>query len=544
VSYPSALRILIIEDENTMTDAYKASFDTLRKSFNIGEIRFAQSFEDARNELAKPQVIHVAILDLHLPTVAGGDADSARGLDLVNTIAARERYPIPVLLIVTGHTKSIGQITRLDDRVRRDFWHGAIIAKSIDLIEDLRLGLAQALEFLSFGVLIGDEEGTERPLITPREDLLLRIAARDQQSIGVDLVWWSGERRDFGASPHPGWVKVLYGRYLYPTGGPSRQFFFKFESKENGERAHRSAKRLESKLQHVQVITANASSDRALLITAKAGVTDDVPMRVAKYLREPGKRSTAELVGIARDISSQLQCFEKSAPIQRKIGSIPWNPPGLDRQEWLERGWHRLKRTGTSPAEVYSRIVESEKLVWVRVRDRHGDLHIDNVTLDRSDGTVHAYIFDAGAIESGICAQDLAAFEVSLLLHQAYEVSQQPLVHAAEALFDGSSPTGATLDESWSDHQRNTVALLNCIRQEALAECSQLVYAVMLMDYLLIQLAGLSAGTSHNKVFAIADVASLYERLTRWLGVELFKDDPRELHVDRSLDAAVLKKQD
>lgn len=113
MSFPLNLQPLVIEDDEGAKDAYRDIFDTLRGEY--GDLPFcaappcfAFSYEEATACLESSKIFHVVILDLRLPKkpklppLDGVDL----GLNLLTLCVDRDRYPIPALLVISGHIGS------------------------------------------------------------------------------------------------------------------------------------------------------------------------------------------------------------------------------------------------------------------------------------------------------------------------------------------------------------------------------------------------------------------------------------------------------
>lgn len=279
---------------------------------------------------------------------------------------------------------------------------------------------------------------------------------------------------------------------------------------------------MESKLQHVSVVGHWVSASTSLLVTGKAGPSDESPVPIGEFLRWPAATVVPLLPRIASDIATQLRSFPKSALQQVPLSTLMWLPRGVDRRSSLTdvaRRWGIGKLT-SDPVAVFEEICSPSRMTWVEKRVGHGDLHTGNVSLDRDGDSVRAFIIDAGALDNGVCSRDLAALEVSLVLHESDAVGESVLeLQAAIELFDGTAPDGTvSIGAEAPDTLRNTIEFVAALRREALHECRPDVYAVLLMDQVLIQLGGLAFGTSNNRIRRPLDSVRLFELLTGWLG--------------------------
>lgn len=522
MGYPRLLQLLIIEDETPMVEAYKGYVDKLAKSRPLAPPCIVQSYADAIEHLSRNDVFHLVVLDLRLPEQAGGEADqnSSRGLELVQQIADRDHSPIPVLAIVTGDPGRITKFAPLQKQLQEGFWHGNIVKKSLDLIEDLIQVIDKALEYVDVGLIVRDAANEVRPVLTLRDEDLLRRATLSRQAAGLELSWWSAQRRDLGAqSSPPRWAKVFQGRFLVPSDGLSRPHFFKLEPTDDGARAHASAVRMDSKLQHIKVIGHWASSSTSLLVTGKAGPSDDPPISIGDFLRHPSEEVVPVVDQLASDIATQLRSFPKTAPQQVPLRMLLWSPIGVDRRAYLLDVERKVQLPHPSAASVFDQLSSSDRMFWVDKRRCHGDLHTGNVSLDHDGNMIRAFIIDAGALEDVVCSSDLAALEVSLILHEEHGANGGLLDSGtAIAFFDGSSPLAdLKLPSDLPTELKNSLALISAVRGQALSECNEDIYAVLLMDQVLVQLSGLAFGTTQNKIKRPVEVVQLFALLTKWL---------------------------
>jgi hypothetical protein len=118
------------------------------------------------------------------------------------------------------------------------------------------------------------------------------------------------------------------------------------------------------------------------------------------------------------------------------------------------------------------------------------------------------------------CGRDLAALEVSLALHEDHGGATEELLDsdAAVRLFDGTAPRGdEALPGALAPGIKNTLALISAVRQEALAEAKEEIYAVLLMDQALIQLGGLAFDSTQNRIRRPLEAGRLVTLLAAWL---------------------------
>lgn len=522
MSYPAEIRTLIIEDDPDTVEDYRRIFGYLRERTLplLGEPWFAESYDDAAAKLLRPDIYHVVILDLALPVETGaplGD-DVARGLGLIPSIAAREDYPVPILMIVTADPKRILNAPAVEQQLRSEFWEHFVISKNPELATQLVPGFEAAIRYSSVGIhIVGDETGGELwPMLSPREEDILRraILQSGASATGADLRWWSAERKNLRSSKRS-WSKVLHGKFvLGGQAGCSRERFFKFVSKEEGETTRRSAELLASKLPHGQLIKYVAIGSRALLVTEKAGRNDSLVRSLRSVLKPGEPICDADLETIAADVVDELNMLGDATGTTSIIRRILWAHHDGDR---LLSGWRRIHCDGgVDPVSVLHDLrARTERLVGSR-QMCHGDLHPGNVSVAEDGGRLRAYIIDAGSMTSDLFGKDIAALEVSILLHITFDADVTPLT-AVPSLFDGSDPYGERID--WLGVPTaitNAVRLIVNLRKRVRDKCSEAIYVVLLLDHVLIQIGGVAFGTSYNKITSLADVGSLFERLVVW----------------------------
>lgn len=529
MSYPRTIRTLIVEDEPDMVHTYRRYFDKFRdEGLFVEGPRIVWGYEDAVKLLEGDEIYHLVILDLKLPATAGGDAEDggSRGLALIQKAAERDAYPIPGLLIVTGELRRVERVNQVTDQLKDDFFYGQIVQKHPNLHEDLRKAFDRIWEYVGFGLFVSDDANETHPSLTMREeDLLRRCGLQEKMHQGIDLHWWSASRKDWGAGVNvPEWSKILHGRFLLDgQAGFSRSRFFKFESTANCVHSHDSTKRLGSKLQHVRVVGYQPSKKRGLLVTDKAGASNTAPLPLSAYLASTAEGIPSYMEHIASNIMDQLCMLSGKRKEIVGLSSLF----GKNHEQLfphLEDCWKRYTTANVmpdyaSPPHILRRCLDDNRSICVNTCDcRHGDLHMGNISLDFAMNQVNAYIIDAGVMTYGIAGYDLAALEVSLLLHQKYP-GDFSLVEAAKELYNPSLDDSDEVSnrEILSPTHRNTLGLIEAIRKEALNQNEERIYVCLLFDYALMQLEGLAFGTSQNSIFRAQDASDLCRRLSDWV---------------------------
>jgi CheY-like chemotaxis protein len=189
MSYPLILQPLVIEDDEGAKDAYKGIFDSITADygdlpFSPAPPCFAFSYEEALAYLDSSKIFHVVILDLRLPekpklpSIDGVEL----GLNLLSRCLDRDPYPIPALLVISGHIGTTEQ-ARMQETLRQGFHYGRQFAKGEygHLEDEIRRACREALRYCSVGVHLRDAEEEQYPTITPREEDLLRRSVLQQQ---------------------------------------------------------------------------------------------------------------------------------------------------------------------------------------------------------------------------------------------------------------------------------------------------------------------------------------------------------------------------
>ena len=218
MSYPLMLQPLVIEDEDGVKDAYEAIFETISAEISapvpFGIMRPCHAFDhDAAVKLLnESKIFQVVILDLQLPETEGLTAVPDLGLALLEKCVDRDRFPIPALLVISGHVGSTDQV-RIQDMLRDNFFYGKLLQKGDYgfLENEIRRACREALRYAGVGIHLRDAVLEQYPTLSPREeDLLRRSVLQQSGGIGADLDWWSATRSaqgSAGATSNP-WTKV------------------------------------------------------------------------------------------------------------------------------------------------------------------------------------------------------------------------------------------------------------------------------------------------------------------------------------------------
>lgn len=516
MSYPRTIQPLVIEDEPKSKDYFEAVFGSLKASHSIAPPRWAFCHEDGRRLLADDRVYHLVTIDLRLPEQPGQPpAESLEfGLSLIQDCATRNAYPVPAVLVITGHLGQTSQ-QQLADQVRQSFAYGRVLVKSDHLEDEIDQALQFIERYCDVGIHIRDGGPKLFPTLTPREEDLLRQAVlADALRIGVDLAWWSA-----GYDPYSGWTKTLIGRFLLSEGrGHSLYTFFKLASIDGAGIVFREAEAMSQKLKHVKVIAAHVAGDRSLLVTQSAGSGSTPPWSLDELLSRPTADVGDDLQRLAHEIVQQVAALGDRTPDQRDRRHLLWRHHERERIEtqWLRRGGEEVLReyrdTVLSPVVLFGILAADTTIVRYELQTvLHGDLNYSNVAIEDDGGRTRAFIFDASGCQPGVCIRDIAMLEVATVLHQE---ADERIVPACVSLYANNEnvegPEGAT------DRQRNTLLFVQSLREAALPYTTPDVYALMVVDHALIQLGGLAYGSAFNKIQNPQDAALLAALAANW----------------------------
>jgi CheY-like chemotaxis protein len=530
MSYPLTLQALVIEDDDNVKDTYQIIFEEISGEldnllpFRIAAPCYAFSYEQALRLLNGSKIFHVVILDLRLPEKQGLPEvhDQDLGLDLLERCINRDRFPIPALLVISGHVGSTDQV-RIQDRLRENFFYGKLLFKGdFPLLEgEIRRACTEALKYAGIGIHLRDSGEEQYPILAPRdEDLLRRSVLQQHGGIGIDLNWWSATRFQVGApvGANP-WTKVLMGRYLLDEGGgASRPKFFKLLAGTDSHNVIQSARRIEQKLTHIKITSTVVSKSTGLIVTEKVGAQDERPKPLGEIFTTVDRKSAFEIAGqIVVQVHQLGDLLDDSKPMK----SLLW--PAHDEQtlrdQWKDLG-PRLPADvpAIDPVEVYLELHRSDQKVRLRERPIvHGDLHMRNVALDSTPRGLEAYIFDAGVIRRSAAGRDLAVLEVSTLLHQRLDFDT--LIHVCTVIYDASTPLDENTFVSVTDPlAQNIIEFVRGLRTGANAWNPPEIYALLVFDFALIQLGGLSFGTSGNRIADPRAAGAVAAFVARWYG--------------------------
>jgi CheY-like chemotaxis protein len=527
MSYPRVIQPLIIEDEVDAKEYYEAVLaDPIAKG-EVAPPRFAFSYEEGQRLLNENVIYHLVILDLRLPESPGLPpmASVDLGLKLLEQCAHRDAYPIPVLLVISGHLDQTNQ-RYLDTQVRNRFAYGRVLVKSNNLEDELLTAVRDAERYCSVGIHVRDGGELRYPTLSPRdEDLLRRCVLQNEERVGVDLEWWAAEyMRPTGEFKEcKGWTKTLMGRFVLSRGiGLSRPTFFKLSPDGGAEQLSREAQILGHKLSHIKVQSALVAGDRSVLVTEKVGESNEPPISLETFLGRPAEQIQETLAAIVADVVTQVRSLGEVTPDQGRVSRLVWK--GHDRARILNE-WKKYASANKSlgvdpdfdPTTALDTLAASDSPVQHHVQTcLHGDLNITNIAIDELPSGPRAYIFDASGCVAGVNVRDLAMLEVTALLHQSCD-GEDSLVQHCSAFYRDSVEPPAEIDFSaGTNRARNTTRLLVEIRKQALAQTTPTVYALMVYDQALLQLGGLE-WLSGNKICSPSDAVHLVWLAAKWL---------------------------
>ncbi|MCU1256389.1 MAG: hypothetical protein JWM83_2688 [Candidatus Angelobacter sp.] len=525
MSYSTAIQPLVIEDQEDPKEAYERIFASIaleytQLAFPAAPPLFAFSHEEGMQHLASSRMFHIVILDLRLPRTKrlpppdGVDL----GLDLLNRARERNRFPIPSLLIISGHIGKTEQ-ERIQQTLRDDFYYGRMFAKGpdLDLLEkEIRHAYAEAIRYCSVGIHIRDAGTAQYPTLSPDEDdLLRRCVLKTPGTVGLDLSWWDAELH--GIEP-TAWTKVLVGRFLLEQGrGASRPQFFKLFPGGLATHTYESAQQLERKLSHIKVTSTVNRSSRALLVTEKVGSHLPRPISIEEFLKAPA--SANSISSIVRQIIKQLDDLGDTSSQSAALNKLLWKSHNLDaiKRQWEAHNGSALAHYGApDPISLFTDLLtKNERIRFDEQSLVHGDLHLRNIAIDSAGDIPEAYTFDS-ASAVGRCpkGRDLALLEISAIIHQ--ELPREQITSVLLPLLYGRSFVPEVPKEASSIHVYNTLRMVASVR-EVISETGidKSLYALMVFDQSMIQLGGLEFG-SPNRIRHPQVIVHLVAAVSQW----------------------------
>ena len=527
MSYPRKLQVLIVEDDSDAIEAYRVSFATLKKKFDIVDPVIVRGFNDAQKRLEGPDIFHVVILDMNLPMETRGQPVEglAPGEQLLETIAKRDAYPVPVVLIVSGKLNLAQSIGALSDCLTQDFWHGRLVTKGSDnQHQEIERGLSQALRYLDVGIHIRDAGNEWYPTLSPREkDLLRRCVLAQGACLGVDLRWWSAENGPSFSRPNPnaGPTKVLMGHFILDEAlGTSLPTFFKFEPAGNAVAVRRDAGILAQKLGHIKVYHTCQSRQRSLIVTQSV-TNRGWPVPLNEYLRsDPGVVGPA-IATLINHVVEQLHQLGTAEDDEVQLSAFFWEHLYRDAIEkaWSNCDTRQLRQDGCgNPLAAFDILKAVTAKHWATRRHcTHGDLNATNVAIDATqpDGP-HAYIFDAAGMRGDFDFRDLATLEVTSILFNSVGLDQQ-LIHACRVFYDSDFLPNVPQDIANPPFTRNVLSMIGAIRSRFQTDQQKRTYALLVFDAVLRQLLGLAVQPSPNKIKNPLHACYLAAWVSHWI---------------------------
>lgn len=513
------LNVLVVEDEDRCYNPIAHDLDRIASGLATLSLTRCRSRFGAEQILHTEQSFDLAILDLGLPERDFESIpDHANGQVLVGAIADRHHSPIPALVILSGNLNRV-RMQNLRDLLDERFRHGILANRGLDEENELPRAVTFCLRFKAIDVIEHDRDGRLSATLTPAESCLIKGAVMQHPGAkGITLTRWvrppahrPEEEQD---------DKVFRGRFTLER-GESFPAFFKFQEKEKYERSCQSAKLLAELLSGPAVIGGLLNSKRGLLVTNKAGVSNHDPIGLAELMSSAPLAVRDRFPRLAANIGEQLGSLGSSEHRRVKVKDLlsRWHGPSALADAWEKMTPRNRDKLGPSPAEVLLAIRANESPIDIVMRGySHGDLHIHNVAFDKGGDGGRLDIFDPGDMRASVAGRDEAMLEISLLLHQAYS-GETSLVTACGSLLGelDYSETVPVQQEKPTIVHLNTFTFLQAFRPVGLKACNSKVYRVLLMDYLLVQIAGLSDSCSANRIYKIEDAVQLFVQLRRGL---------------------------
>jgi hypothetical protein len=159
-----------------------------------------------------------------------------------------------------------------------------------------------------------------------------------------------------------------------------------------------------------------------------------------------------------------------------------------------------LRGSVADPVGLYLELRRREDKVRLRERSIvHGDLHMSNVALDSTPRGPEAYIFHAGVIRRSTAGRDLGVLEVSVLLHQRLDLDI--LKTTCSLIYGTAKPLDENTVASINDPvAQNIIEFIRGLRAGIEGWNPPEVHALLVFDFALVQLGGLSFGSSGNRI--------------------------------------------
>ncbi len=522
MSLPRSTRILVIEDEPDMIFTYETIFKRITKEGDsLSQAVYAGGLSQAISAIDRHTPFHVVILDLKLPTTAGssdageifsyGEHRIQSGLDLIDHLARREHYPIPVLLILTGNERyligSLAQTTSLQEMFYRVDIQEKGDPKEIEAY--IRSAIEASQRYTDFGIALKDSDDSYWPILTAREeDLIRRIGLADENHAGIELKWVHAENKKLSKDKRS-WTKGLIGHFwLQGNDAVSKSYFLKIEDPSLAKGSIASTKKLADLAQHIQVKGSASSPSRCISIVSLASWSGQSPLSLSELMCLPPPEVEPVVSRLVVDISKQLSLLGASSTVPKNSRNLLWawhNPEIYDTYYRSLNG-----HADYLPSLVLDKVGNLFTNEWVTWRPMlHGDLHSGNVVVDFHAEPPKAFLIDPGPMHGGPVGSDLAALEVSVVLHLASAPDSiwQTVAH----MYDSEAAVTPSLDTAGE----NILSLVKAIRKTAESEVEQAIYTLLLLDAALGQFGGLAYSGSGNKIRRPGDSLVLYQSLAK-----------------------------
>ena len=490
MSYPRKLQILVVEDDSDVITGYRTTFKLLKKKFEFVDPVFARSFADAKKQIESSAIWHVVILDLNLPLELRQQPAQglAPGEQLLEELVKRERFPVPVVLVVSGKLNLDHPLGAIQNRLGHDFWYGRLVNKgSSDEQNEIEAGMTHALQYVDVGIHIGDSGREWFPTLSPREDDLLRRCVLAQSScLGVNVRWWSAETGPsvLHPSPNAGGTKVLMGTFVLDEGmGDSIPTFFKFEPAENAPTVCRDAGILAQKLGHVKVFSSLNSRQRSLLVTQSA-TNRGIPVSLNEFLNRTASVVSPSLPSLIGQVITQLGQLGEEREDEFPVGNFLWEylEPHVIEKVWNSCISHSaITGEEANPLETFKLLKTSSLKHWAKQRTCvHGDLNATNVAIDATQPeNPQAYIFDAAGMRSDYAFRDLATLEITTILFNSVGVDEE-LVAQCRGFYE--QDFNPALPAPSAPCVQNVFTLVGSIRSYVRTDQEKITYALLVFD--------------------------------------------------------------
>jgi hypothetical protein len=132
-----------------------------------------------------------------------------------------------------------------------------------------------------------------------------------------------------------------------------------------------------------------------------------------------------------------------------------------------------------------------------------------------SPNGAHAYIFDAGVVKRNVAGRDIAVIEASVLLHQRIE--HDVFVRICSILYGpATSGTEDVAAEPVVGIAKEIVEFIQALREAANPWNDLEIYALMVFDFVLIQVGGLAFGSYGNRIVDQQSAAYLLAVVGEW----------------------------